>query len=130
MQKRKKVKTQKAPALFLQERRDLIHKLVSKDYPINWVLELSITKRLFKLYPNPNFWNQFALPPGFQDVKSLTLLCGAWGRDYIRKSFNLWQYTNAAPKTQLKLLDEKLGEDMKIKKEPTRSEERRVGKES
>ena len=114
----KKSKRKIEPAGFVKERKDLIGRLLKDDIQINWIIELSITKYLIKHYPDISFWNQFTLPPSFGRIDSLRLLRGAWGREFLRQEWNRYNYTNAAPKTQLTLLDDKLGEDVKITKKP------------
>lgn len=114
---KKSSKTAKSPLPkdFPTERKSLVLRLLShKMAEINWPIELCITKHLFKEYPYPDFWNN--LNPPFE-LDSLGALRSEWGKEYLRRSYNLYLYKkdNQNPKI---ILQEKIGESILVHNKP------------
>lgn len=111
---RKKKTEIKPPTEFVKERKALVEKLLShkNKKEINWILESTATKKLFNLYPFPNFWIQITVP---FEINSLIILCGEWGLGYIQKQYNL--YLHSLKENKLKVqIGEKLGHDANLVK--------------
>lgn len=104
----------KIPAEFVKERKELIARLLGHQPKINWPLELGITKRLFALYPEPEFWAQLEIPNFIAELDSLKLFAGCWGLEFLKESHNLWVYKKdrAVSTETFEISNEKVGEDI------------------
>lgn len=105
----KKVKPKKLSAEFVQERKDLIARLVKSDN-INWNAELAVSKRLVALFPNILFWNQFQMPNQIE-IGSLRVLYSLGWRKFLQKQYNLFQFGKINDIPVIELEKEKIGED-------------------
>ena len=105
--KGKKVKPKKAE--YVQERKDLIARLV-KSENINWVNELSVSKRLIALFPDIEFWNQFSIPNNIE-IGSLRVLYTLGWRKFLQESYNIFSFNKNKEIPQVEIQEVKFGED-------------------
>lgn len=110
----KKSPAESNPVSFGAERKNLVTKLLKNSgVQINWPRELLITKKLFESVPDLEFWKQFEAPGFIEKLDSLAIFCGIWGKEFVRKSYNVFLYRRGH-KINVVELGEKVGADFII----------------
>lgn len=84
---------------------------------INWIINSSIAKSLYKNYP-ADFLDTFILPDFLHNIEDLRPLTGNWGKQYINDKANLWKFNNEIVKQDIELSAEKVGPDVQISSKP------------
>ena len=95
--------------------RETIRRILSHVEPrkIDYLVDTAILKSWLKKYSDKEFWNWFCFPSFLKDSTNLRPLTGEWGKEFLRKEYNIYLTIQKSKKENL-VLSEKLGDDIQI----------------
>lgn len=103
--------------------RNFIRRVLAHVEPkqIDWISNSSIVKSWVKKFPDKNFWNEFVLPDFLKNVDSLKPFTSNWGRSFIEKSWNGYQFMKKKEQVESIFEDQKIGADKQFEKSKPKS---------
>lgn len=101
----------------IKAKRFIIQKYIPKE-KIVWPKEMTIAKRLWKMFPILAFWESLDPIP----IESLVQLCTSNSLSFIQNQFNVFKL-KLKDKEEHKISDTKIGEDIVKETKPTNLKE-------